>query len=154
MTRRLGIVLAAILAAAVGVPATGAAMEKVVGVGGVFFRAKDPKALAAWYKAHLGVEAGGGPWATEAGTTVIAPFPQDTGYFGRPEQQWMINFRVRDMDAMIAQLKAAGVAVETRKEWDSAEYGRFAPHPRPGRQPRRALGTAAGFGREVRAAWT
>ena len=122
---RSGLIMA-LAAATLAAPLQGMAMEKATGVGGVFFRAKDPKALSAWYKAHLGVEAGDGPWATEAGTTVIAPFPADTDYFGRPEQQWMINFRVRDMDAMIAQLKAAGIAVETRKEWDSAEYGRFA----------------------------
>ncbi len=60
----------------------------------MFFRAKDPKALAEWYRVHLGVEAGYTPWNTQAGMTVIAPFPADTDYFGRPEQQWMINFRV------------------------------------------------------------
>ncbi len=101
-------------------------MEKVNGVGGVFFRSKDPKALAKWYHDHLGVDAGNGPWNTEAGMTVFAPFKQDTDYFGRPEQQWMINFRVNDMDAMIAQLKAARIEVETRAEWDSVDYGRFA----------------------------
>lgn len=101
-------------------------MEKVTGIGGVFFRARDPKALMDWYDRHLGVTPPTGtPWQQEAGFTVLAPFPEDTDYFGRPEQGWMINFRVRDLAAMIAQLEAAGIAVETRVEWDSA-IGRFA----------------------------
>ena len=125
--RRQTAVLAAMLAGALlAAPAGSMAMEKVNGVGGVFFRSKDPKALAKWYHDHLGVDAGNGPWNTEAGMTVFAPFKQDTDYFGRPEQQWMINFRVNDMDAMIAQLKAARIEVETRAEWDSVDYGRFA----------------------------
>lgn len=101
-------------------------MEKVTGIGGVFFRARDPKALMEWYDRHLGVTPPTAtPWQQEAGFTVLAPFPEDTDYFGRPEQGWMINFRVRDLAAMIAQLEAAGIAVETRAEWDSA-IGRFA----------------------------
>lgn len=101
-------------------------MEKVTGIGGVFFRARDPQALTDWYDRHLGVTpVGAAPWRQEAGYTVLAPFPEDSDYFGRPEQGWMLNFRVRDLDAMIAQLRAAGIAVETRPEWDS-EIGRFA----------------------------
>jgi glyoxylase I family protein len=61
----------------------------------------------------------------EAGPTAFAPFEQDTDYFGRPDQQWMINFRVTNLDAMIKQLEAADITVETRDEWDS-EVGRFA----------------------------
>ncbi|MBB3713192.1 putative enzyme related to lactoylglutathione lyase [Limimaricola variabilis] len=101
-------------------------MEKVTGIGGVFFRARDPEALAKWYLDHLGIE-GPGPsiWRQEAGPTVLMPFAQETDYFGRSEQQWMINFRVADLDAMVAQLDAAGIAVERRDEWDS-EIGRFA----------------------------
>ncbi len=101
-------------------------MQKVNGIGGVFFRARDPDALVQWYKDHLGVDAGVPPWQQQAGTTVFAPFDRDTDYFGRAEQQWMINFRVDDLDAMIAQFEAAGIAVETRAEWDSVEIGRFA----------------------------
>jgi len=103
-------------------------MEKVTGIGGMFFRAKDPAALTTWYAEHLGVTdlaAGLGPWRQEEGFTVFAPFPADTDYFGRADQQWMINFRVTDLDAMIRQLEGAGIAVETRAEWDS-EVGRFA----------------------------
>lgn len=100
-------------------------MAKVIGIGGFFFRARDPKVLAAWYQTHLGVDdIATAVWTQQAGPTVFAPFSRDTDYFGRPEQQWMINFRVEDLDAMMAGLKAAGIEVETRAEWDS-EVGRF-----------------------------
>lgn len=100
-------------------------MTKVTGIGGFFFRARDPRALAAWYETHLGVnDIAAAVWRQEAGTTVFAPFAYDTDYFGRPDQVWMINFRVDDLDAMMAKLKEAGIAVETRAEWDS-EIGRF-----------------------------
>ncbi len=104
-------------------------MEKVTGIGGLFFRAKDPEALAAWYEKHLGVSRVPSdyetqPWTQQAGPTVFAPFSADTDYFGRPEQAWMVNFRINDMDAMVAQLEGAGITVEQ----DMAEYpnGRFA----------------------------
>ncbi|MBB5518946.1 VOC family protein [Amphiplicatus metriothermophilus] len=101
-------------------------MAKVAGIGGFFFRARDPKALAAWYERHLGVaDIANGVWTQEAGQTVFAPFAANTDYFGRREQQWMINFRVDDLAAMTARLKAAGIDVETRAEWDS-QAGRFA----------------------------
>jgi glyoxylase I family protein len=103
-------------------------MEKVTGIGGLFFKAKDPKALADWYAQHLGVaktpeSADGVPWTQEKGVTVFAPFPSDTTYFGRPMQQWMINFRVSNLDAMMAQLKRAAIAVEIEAE---DQIGRFA----------------------------
>ncbi|SIO08839.1 VOC family protein [Vannielia litorea] len=102
-------------------------MEKVTGIGGVFFRARDPQALAAWYRDHLGIDPiSESLWTQNAGPTVFTPFDQDTAYFGRPEQQWMINFRVRDLDAMLAQLARSGLAAETRAEWDTPETGRFA----------------------------
>jgi len=98
-------------------------MEKVTGIGGFFFRAKDTKALAKWYADNLGItpvpqDYDTTPWLTEAGTTVFAPFKQDTDYFGDWRQQWMINFRVRDLKAMAAQLRANGIEVEV----DSEEY--------------------------------
>ncbi|WP_309083525.1 VOC family protein [Chelativorans sp.] len=100
--------------------------QKVTGIGGVFFRARDPKALAAWYEEHLGIDdMAKSVWRQEAGDTIFGPFAETTSYFGRPEQQWMINFRVDDLDAMISQLKGSGITVETRAEWDS-EVGRFA----------------------------
>lgn len=95
---------------------------KATGIGGVFFRASDTAALAAWYETHLGVP---GFWQQDAGMTVFAPFKADTDYFPA-DRQWMINFRVDDLDALIASLKAAGIAVETRAEWDTPETGRFA----------------------------
>jgi glyoxylase I family protein len=97
--------------------------ERVTGIGGVFFRAREPEALAAWYAEHLGVSFD--PlWQQQAGPTVWAPFRADTDYFGRPEQAWMVNFRVRDLDAMVAQLRAAGIEVEPGPQEESA--GRFA----------------------------
>jgi glyoxylase I family protein len=104
-------------------------MEKVTGIGGFFFRARDPKALAAWYRDQLGVDPvpendGDLAWRQQAGPTAFAPFPEDTKYFGDASKQWMINFRVGNLDAMAAQLRAAGVTVEL----DPEEYpiGRFA----------------------------
>ena len=89
--------------------------QRATGIGGIFFRARDPQALAAWYREHLGIEtfAGqdGAPWFTEAGVTVVSAFPADTDYFGRPDQAFMVNFRVPDLDAMLAQLRDAGVDV-------------------------------------------
>jgi len=104
-------------------------MERVTGIGGFFFRAADPKALADWYERHLGVTRtpesySVEPWRQDAGWTVFGPFAADTKYFGRPTQQWMINFRVRDLDAMVAQLKRAGIAVEVDPE--IYPNGRFA----------------------------
>ena len=102
--------------------------EKVLGIGGLFFRASDPKALAHWYLDNLGISLmptghGDVPWHTEAGVTVFAPFPQKTTYFA-PTQPWMINFRVRDLDKMAAQLRAKGIEVDV----DATAYphGRFA----------------------------
>jgi predicted enzyme related to lactoylglutathione lyase len=101
-------------------------MPKAVGIGGVFFRAADPVAIAEWYEKHLGIaDLHNSVWHQEAGTTIFGPFSKDTDYFGRAAQQWMINFRVDDLDGLVAQLRAGGIAVETRAEWDS-EVGRFA----------------------------
>ena len=102
-------------------------MARALGIGGFFFRSRDPAALADWYRRHLGLgEAPFGLWQQAAGPTVFAPFAQDTDYFGRPEQAFMLNLRVDDLDALIASLGAAGIAAETRAEWDSPEAGRFA----------------------------
>jgi glyoxylase I family protein len=104
-------------------------MEKVNGIGGLFFRSNDPTALGRWYQGHLGVNAPPSsydelPWQQEAGLTVFAPFPADTDYFGGKEQTWMINFRVRDLDAMVLQLRAAGIEVDVEAEM--YPNGRFA----------------------------
>jgi len=100
-------------------------MERALGIGGFFFRAKDPDSLSRWYSENLGINMGTDVWTQAEGPTVYAPFKADTDYFGRKEQQWMINLRVSDLDAMIAQLTSANIEVETREEWDS-EIGRFA----------------------------
>ncbi len=96
-------------------------MERVTGIGGFFFRSPDPGALSRWYEEHLGVAPvpasyGQEPWIQEAGPTAWAAFPPDTEMFGRPGQQWMVNFRVRDLDAMVSQLRAAGIAVDVDPE--------------------------------------
>ena len=104
-------------------------MEKALGFGGLFFRASDPDKLAEWYKTHLGIDKVPMdyetlPWQTEAGTTVFAPFSADTPYFGEDKsRQFMLNFRVRDLNAMIVQLKNADIEVgEVQKE----QNGQFA----------------------------
>jgi glyoxylase I family protein len=104
-------------------------METVTGIGGIFFRARDPNALRRWYQEHLGVtltptDYEQRPWRQEAGPTVFEPFPDDTTYFSRPSQVWMINFRVRNLDAMVSQLQAAGLEVTVDPE--SYPNGRFA----------------------------
>jgi glyoxylase I family protein len=107
----------------------GVNMEKVTGIGGVFFRARDPAALGQWYQEHLGVSPTPSsyeqlPWQQEAGPTVFAPFPEETEYFGDPRRSWMVNFRVRNLDAMAAQLRAAGIAVQIDEQ--QHPNGRFA----------------------------
>jgi predicted enzyme related to lactoylglutathione lyase len=104
-------------------------VEKVTGIGGLFFRASDPAALARWYQEHLGVTVVPSSyddlgWQQQAGPTAFSPFPEKTDYFGKPTQIWMVNFRVRDLDTMTAQLRAAGIRVEV----DQQRYpnGRFA----------------------------
>ena len=106
----------------------GTQMEKVAGIGGLFFRAHDPKALANWYQQHLGISltpssAGGTVWQQEAGPTSFSPFPETTKYFGDPNKAWMVNFRVHDMDKMVAQLRAAGIEVKDPETY--AGIGRF-----------------------------
>ena|GEM_PF-266438 len=109
----------------------------VTGIGGLFFRADDPDALAAWYKTHLGVGVGGGcdgsgtgvvdqwSWNTAAGPRVDAPFAATTDYLPAAKA-FMLNFRVIGLDDLLAGLRAGGIAVETRAEWDAPETSRFA----------------------------
>lgn len=103
-------------------------MAKAVGVGGVFLKARDPKALSAWYEKHLGIGRVHdsalmfeGPSST--GTTVFAHFPGNSEYFGGP-QPCMVNFRVDDLDALLAELGQAGVRIDPKQE--DYGYGRFA----------------------------
>jgi glyoxylase I family protein len=96
---------------------------KVTGIGGVFFRAKDPEALSEWYKKHLGIN--GMEWEQQAGQTVFAPFSADTEYFGNKSQQFMLNFRVDDLDELLEQLKAEHVKIVDDVQ-EQEGVGRFA----------------------------
>jgi predicted enzyme related to lactoylglutathione lyase len=100
-------------------------MERVLGVGGYFMRSADPVALGAWYRECLGLDADEhGLWRPEAGVTVFATFESDTDYFGSREQQTMLNFRVGDLDAMLAQLRDQGADVADQVE-EMEGVGRF-----------------------------
>jgi predicted enzyme related to lactoylglutathione lyase len=102
-------------------------VERVTGIGGVFLRSRDPAALAAWYAEQLGLDVedwhgavisyGGGE------SLVWAAFPAETEYFGRLDQQAMVNYRVADLDAMLAQLRAAGVETEGPEETENGRFG-------------------------------
>jgi predicted enzyme related to lactoylglutathione lyase len=102
-------------------------MERVLGIGGYFLRARDPAALGAWYRDVLGLDADEhGMWRQAAGPTVFAAFASGTDYFGtrEPEQQTMLNFRVGDLDALFAQLREAGADVADDVQ-DMDGVGRF-----------------------------
>lgn len=106
-----------------------------LGMGGLFFRARDPDALASWYKTHLGV--GGGMsadpavtpnewvWTTLGGPMVFAPFAQNSDYFAA-DRPFMLNFRVDDLDGLLERLRAAGIDPITKDEWNDPAVGRFA----------------------------
>ena len=107
----------------------------VLGIGVLFFRARDPEALGAWYKQHLGVGAGCNStgdgqadewsWKTLGGPVVFAPFAENSDYFAA-DKGFMINLRVSGMDELLASLRAAGIEVTTKAEWDDPAVGRFA----------------------------
>ena len=104
-------------------------MERVTGIGGFFFRARDTAALATWYEQRLGIAPvptsyGGEVWRQQEGPTVFSPFEQGSEMIGPPEKTWMINFRVDDLDAMVEQLRTSGITVDV----DATTYpnGRFA----------------------------
>jgi catechol 2,3-dioxygenase-like lactoylglutathione lyase family enzyme len=102
-------------------------MERVTGIGGIFFKSPDPKALTAWYQQHLGVEPG---WECGAqfkwdgpGSTIWSPFKAETTYFAPSRAPFMINFRVANLARMLEQLRAGGVEVDAKT--DESEYGKF-----------------------------
>jgi glyoxylase I family protein len=96
--------------------------ERVLGIGGLFFRSQDPKKLRQWYEANLGIDHR--VWQQAAGPTAFTPFAMDTDYFGSKQQGWMVNFRVRSLDAMVAQLQKANIEVKVDPE--KSPFGRFA----------------------------
>jgi len=100
-------------------------MERVLGIGGYFVRASDPEALGAWYRECLGLDAdANGLWQPDTGPTVFAAFDSETDYFGSRTQGTMLNFRVGDLDAMLAQLRSNGADV-TEETQDIDGVGRF-----------------------------
>lgn len=108
-------------------------MKRVTGIGGIFFKSKDPKALGEWYKTHLGVDVaewGGAAFRwnspdnpTGVGTTIWSPFNHDTSYFAPSEASFMINYRVEDLHGLVAVLRAEGCNVVDKV--DESEYGKF-----------------------------
>lgn len=108
-------------------------MKRVTGIGGIFFKAKDPKALAEWYRVHLGVpvETWGGTafrWASPdnpsgTGTTAWNPFAADTDYFEPGQAPFMVNYRVADLHALLAALRSEGCNVVDKI--DESEFGKF-----------------------------
>lgn len=97
----------------------------VTGLGGVFFRAKDPEALNRWYNEHFGF-GGEGWWNQDAGPTVFGPFKQDSDYFAQ-DKAFMFNFRVDNLAEISEKLEAAGIEVSRKAEWDlDGSYGYFA----------------------------
>ena len=101
---------------------TSSPAERVLGIGGLFFRSREPKMLAQWYQANLGIDHM--VWHQAAGKTSFTPFAADSDYFGSPQQAFMVNFRVRSLDAMVAQLQQAHIEVKVDAE--RYPYGRFA----------------------------
>lgn len=106
-------------------------MKRVTGIGGIFFKSADPKALGAWYRDHLGLDVTGwggaifrwGGADSEAGATVWSPFSRDTDYMAPSSAPFMINFRVADLDALLAALRSEGCNV--LEKTDSSEQGKF-----------------------------
>ena len=104
-------------------------MKRVIGIGGIFFKAENPKQLAAWYEKHLGIDFGGKTYSDfqfqerEKGWTAFSLFQQDTQYFDPSAKEFMLNLRVEDLDSLLETLRGEGVHVFDEKE--DAEYGKF-----------------------------
>lgn len=105
-------------------------MARVTGIGGFFFRARDPEGLNRWYGEHLGVimldsrEYSDPGWFQDRGETVFSAFPQESDFFGAPGRSWAMTFRVEDLDGMVERLRSAGIGVEPHAE--PYPNGRFA----------------------------
>jgi catechol 2,3-dioxygenase-like lactoylglutathione lyase family enzyme len=107
-------------------------VEQVTGIGGVFFKVKDPKVMAAWYRTNLGIQSKGGyidfTWRDkdhpeEMGHTSWRIFPTNATYFGESSSPLMIDYRVANLDRMLEQIRSNGVKIEKTED---ADYGRFA----------------------------
>ncbi|AWA31251.1 glyoxalase [Flavobacterium magnum] len=107
-------------------------MKKVTGIGGIFFKSKDPKAMNEWYRTHLGIEMS--PWGAKfewrdagnpeiKGSTAWRIFDNGTDYFEPSDRDFMVNYRVQDMEAMVAQLRSAGVTI--LDEIVVSDFGKF-----------------------------
>lgn len=107
-------------------------MKRVTGIGGIFFKSKDPQAVTAWYKTHLGLDTN--PYGatfewyeaddnTKKGTTQWAPFSADTTYFEPSQREFMINYRVENLEALVEELKKEGVTILDNIE--TYDYGKF-----------------------------
>ncbi|MDJ0979578.1 MAG: VOC family protein [Erythrobacter sp.] len=121
--------LAAQASAQPAAPEAQVARQAALGIGGLFVRARDPAALSAWYEKHLGINPvpqsyDDKPWVQEAGPTIFSPMPEDAQGMIPDGKSWMLNLRVADIDAFVAQLEADGIAVAL----DPKTYpnGRFA----------------------------
>jgi predicted enzyme related to lactoylglutathione lyase len=108
-------------------------MPRVTGIGGIFFKSRDPKTLKSWYREHLGIEPDADGYVSfrwrenenpeRKGYTVWEPFPQDTKYFDPSPAPFMVNYRVDDLRGLLARLREAGVEVSDKVE--ELEYGKF-----------------------------
>ena len=106
-------------------------MQRVTGIGGIVFKSRNPKALGAWYREHLGLEVTdwggaifewGGP-ESPPGMTIWSPFPPDTDKMAPSTSSFMLNFRVANLDALLATLRSEGCNVLDESE--SSEFGKF-----------------------------
>ena len=107
-------------------------MKKVTGIGGIFFKCKDPGKIKEWYKTHLGLDTNeygaSFEWreasdATKKGSTQWSPFAMETEYFEPSTKEFMINYRVADLEALVEELKKEGVTIVDKME--STDYGKF-----------------------------
>ncbi len=107
-------------------------MKKVTGIGGIFFKCKDPKTMGEWYKANLGIDAGEygasfewyeAPDSTKKAMTQWTPFKETTKYFDPSTKEFMINYRVDNLEALVEELRKSGVTIVDTME--SFDYGKF-----------------------------
>ena len=107
-------------------------IKKVTGIGGIFFKCKDPKAINEWYKTHLGFTTSpygtNFEWrenddSTKKGMTVWNPFPENTKYFDPSTKEFMINYRVDNLEALVEELKKENVTILDKME--TYDYGKF-----------------------------